>query len=348
MQPAFRSTKAAWSFCILIALLLALPMLLALVGYPSREQAYASLYGDAGPVGMHVAEIYHDPGDVDVLLLGSSLVRQGVDREAIERELSARLGRPARVRMMALNWQGLDQMYFLLSDYLKTHRVRLILWNPPVPGSRVLEPHVQAFRWIRFGESSDIVAGLPLRYRLALYGDMVLGAPRELLAEIRPNRIGSEEMKLTQPPTHTGYYGADFVSETPDPAPVPPLSETCQQQPYPLIEKTGMPFTPYETYFARRILALARTNNARIALMHLPIDSEKGKSLMPERSLFNAPEFAGIPFIGVSSKTLFTGIDDARFTHFYLDQHFNSNGRTLFTRAVLPAIVQVYEKGACQ
>jgi len=345
MFPAFRSTKSAIGFCVLLISLLGLPLVTSWLGHPSREQAYAALTSEAGPVGMHVREIYADPGDVDVLLLGSSLVRAGVDRDAMEQALAAHLKRPARVRILAMNWQGIDFQYFLLADYLGHHRVGLILWNAPVPGSRNLEPHVEAFRWVRYGESSALLAGLPWRYRMALYGDMVLGAPREILTHLRPNQLGPDEMQFLQSPEAVGYYGQKFIPEPADLALAPPLEVTFQEPPYPLVREKGKPFDFYETYFAKRILMLAAENHTRIAMLHIPIDSERGLDSMPERSRLDGALDSQAPFIGVTSAALFLGVPADRFQHFYTDQHFNTNGRALFTRAIMPAVLKAYDGG---
>src|ERR1039458_8167546 len=205
MLPVFRSIPSVASFCVLLIGLLCLPLVTSWVGHPPREQAYAGMSDAAGPIGVDVREIFRDPSHADILCFGTSLVRAGIDEPTVEQALSAHLGRPAHIEMLALNWQGLDLQYFLLRDYLNTHHADLIVWNLPVPGSRHVEPHVEAFRWMRFGEYSDALSGLPLRYRLALYGDMVLGAPRELLSHLRPNLLSQEEIAAQITSDRAGY-----------------------------------------------------------------------------------------------------------------------------------------------
>ena len=235
MLPAFRSTSSAITFCFLLITLLSLPLVTLSIGHPPREQAYAGLTSEAGPVGMHVREMFRDPSDADVLFLGSSLVRAAIDKPALEQALSTHLGRPAKVDILALNWQGIDLQYFLLRDFLQAHHVGLIVWNLPVPGSRSLFPHVEAFRWARFGEYSDALSGLPIRYRLALYGDMVLGAPRELLSHLRPNLLSREESDFHDHGVEAGYYGAKFVPQPADLGFVPALGQLYEAPPYPQV-----------------------------------------------------------------------------------------------------------------
>jgi len=344
MLPAFRSISSVASYCGLLTGLLCLPLVTLWVGHPSREQAYAAMSTEGGPIGAHVREVFRDPSDADVLFVGSSLVRAGVDEPTVERALSAHLGRPAHVAMLALNWQGLDLQYFLLRDYLNTHHAGLIVWNLPVPGSRNVEPHVEAFRWVRFGEYSDALSGLPLRYRLALYGDMVLGAPRELLSHVRPNLLGREETEYEIRSEKTGYYGGKFVEEPADLAAAPTVEQSYEDPPYDLVHAEGKPLNTYEDHFARKILELAAERHTKIVLLHIPIDSEQGLDYMPERSRWVDSLHTDAPMIGATSAVLFKNVDKARFHDFYRDQHFNINGSLLFTRAMLPAILKAYDE----
>jgi hypothetical protein len=350
MQPAFRSTTSAIGYSILLAVLLMLPLVTSWVGHPPREQAYAALSEEAGPIGMHVQVLFHDQENVDVLLLGSSLIRYGIDVPTMEAYMRARLGRPVHVRILAMNWQGMDMEYFLLRDYLSLHHPSLILWNTPVPGARHLEPHVEAFRWVRFGEFSDSLEGLPARYRLALYGDMVLGAPREMLTHLRSNKVAYNKLRLYSSmleagyygAPEAGYYGAPYIRESVDGFAPPALSSTYQLAPYALIRQTGKPLDAYESHFAGKILSLAAEKQIRVALLHIPIDSERDLNYMPERSTFKGQVYPDTPFLGVTSSVLFGTMDDARFRHYYLDQHFNRNGQLLFTKAILPAVMKAY------
>jgi hypothetical protein len=332
------------SFCLLLAGLLCLPVVTLWLGHPSREQAYAGMPAEAGKIGANVHEIFHESSSADVLFVGSSLVRAGIDEPTVEHALSAHLGRPAHVAILALNWQGLDLQYFLLRDYLNTHTAGLVVWNLPVPGSRHVEPHVEAFHWIRFGEYSDALSGLPFRYRLALYGDMVLGAPRELLSRVRPNLLSTEEIAAQMTSDRIGYYGRSFVAEPIDTATMPTLDESYEAPPYALVHATGPALSPYEAHFARKILGLVQEKHSALVLLHIPIDSEEGLAYMPERSSWPDTLHTDAAMIGVPSSVLFDNVDRATFHDYYRDQHFNINGSMLFTRSILPAILKAYDE----
>ena len=343
MFPAFRSSWSALGYCAVLIALLVLPIVNSVIGHPPREQAYAGLTEEAGPIELHIHELFHDPQNADIVLLGSSLLGAAIDVPTLETELTARLGRPAHVVVLAMNWQGLDMQYYLLRDYLAHHRATLAIWNPPEPGARHLEPHVEAFRWLRFGEYSDALRGLPIVYRLAIYGDMVLGAPRELLSHFRPNMLDPEKTVPKASSGETGYYGAPFVPEKLDPRQVPPLELTYETSPYPLVRQAGQPLNSYEQHFATQIVELLETSRTPLALLHIPMDSEYGLAYIPDRSKFEDTVPSTDPLIGVSSNALFGDMSRTQFRHFYRDQHFNINGRLRYTNAIMPAILRAFD-----
>jgi hypothetical protein len=344
MLPAFRSKASVLSFCALLITLLLLPLVTNWVGHPPREQAYAGMEDTAGLVGVHVREMFRDPGDPDVLVLGSSLVTAGVDAPTVERALSQHLGRQAHVEILGLNWQGVDLQYFLLRDYLAAHHPKLIIWNPPFPGSRDIEPHLKAYHWVRYGEYSEALTGLSLRYRMTLYGEMVLGAPRELLSHLRRNRVGEDELHARLLLENTGYYGRPFVPQSIDSLPLPSLQQTYEEAPYTLVNVTGKPLNPYEYHFAQEILKLTKGSKIPLALIYIPTDIDLGKQTIPERNDFPELLHMNAPLIGAPAAALFQGMDKDHFDNFYRDQHLNSNGNRLYTQSILPAVLKAYDE----
>ena len=343
MLPAFRSKHALLDFSLLLLVLLCLPLILASIGHPSREQAYNGMSPESGALGAHIEELFHDPQGADILFLGSSLVRSDVDLDEVRRGLSDHLGHPATVKALCMNWQGLDLQYFLLRDYLSTHDAKLVIWNMPVPGSRNIIPHVQAFHFIRFGEDSDALAGLSPRYRLTLYGDMVLGSPRELLSMVRPNQMGEEELRQKISPQRKGYYGEPFV-ELPVDAPNLSLSQTLEQAPWPRVRAVGPPLRPYEQHFAKKIVQLLHDKGVALAFLHVPLDGERRSEVLPERGDWLKVLGTTAPMIGPDSADLFAKVSDRDFFSYYSDQHMNSNGAAIYTRSTLAAILRCYDE----
>jgi hypothetical protein len=335
MRPAFRTRQDALFWSLLLLTLLALPLLIDGIGLAPRVEAYKTVGTNAGTIGGVIRDIYGPQTNGDIVFLGSSLVEAGIDREMVSREF------PGNVAVLALNWPGLDLQYFLLRDYLERRKVRLVVWNLPEPHSRAYDaPHIQAYRWIRWGEYQEALAGLPLSYRLSLYGEMVLGAPRQVLSRIRPNLEGSEALNVEPRQMFSGYNQAAFVRDAIEHPGVahslPPESAT--------VTVVGPAPGAYQMHFARQIASLARQHGCAVVLLHMPIDAEYGQTTVPELDDWAKQLGGGLKLIGIPSAELFAGLDKTRFLHFYRDAHLNQNGAEAFTRAILPALREAYEQ----
>jgi hypothetical protein len=347
MLPAFRSTRSVLAFCALLIFLLGLPVILSWIGLPPREEAWSGVSTHAGAVGNVVRTIYDDQQDVDVLFIGPSILRRGVDPVPIEQALSAHLGRPAHVAVLSMVWAGADLQYFLLRDYLDRHHPRLIVWNAPGPTSSSNEPHVQAYRWMRYGEDKEAYAGLPLFFRIQVYGEMVLGAPKELLYKLRPNMLSDQEKadpngEDVRENINTGYHKASFVRDT-----VPMGSERQAKllaDTSSLFHVEGAPPEAYELNYLRKIVKLTDKRGCTLVLLHVPTDAEYGNSEIPEIENWSrlfGPEYN---IIGTPATALFAGLGHDRFLHFFSDSHLNANGRQVFTEAIIPSILEAYDQ----
>jgi hypothetical protein len=353
MHPAFRSNKSALAFCALLIVLLALPVILSWIGPPSRKEAFSSISNQAGPVGYETKTIYDDPRDADVLLVGSSMIRTDLQPERIESALSAHLGRPAHVALLAMSWPGVDSQYYMLRDYLEHHHATLIVWNQPQANAFNNEPHVQSYHWVRYGQYNDAWKGLPPLFRVYLYAEMVLGAPRELLSMIRPNLIGPDEQTQeanavfvhADPERKVGYNGAPFV---PDTAPVGSAHEKLLLPlSSPEVAVTGPYPGKYQIHYMREFAKLAQQHHSEIVFLHLPQAFEYGDTTIPE--LASWPKILGRDYqlIGAPAGELFPGVSRERYLHFYLDDnHLNNNGEAWITDKITPSILEAYDEAA--
>jgi hypothetical protein len=344
MQFALRSNRSALGLLLILGFLLLLPVIVFWIGPPPRIEAYRSMSTATGTVGSVIQAIYQSPGNSDIVFLGSSLVVASVSQSQVQDALSRHLGRTANVQILAMNWPGLDIQYFMLRDYLNLHTARLIIWNPPEPHSRAYEyPHIQAYRWLRYGEYSDALTGLPFKFRLALYGEMVVGAPRQLLSLVRSNLTEDEATGIDPGLAKTGYLGAPFV-----PNDTLPGERASSVQLLPLHSQTisavGPAPGPYQMHFARLILKLARDHSCKIVLLHVPLDAEFADMSVPELTEWEDQSGSGPMMIAAPSAQLFAGMDRREFLHFYRDAHFNENGTRYFTGAILPALLKAYDQ----
>jgi hypothetical protein len=113
----------------------------------------------------------------------------------------------------------------------------------------------------------------------------------------------------------------------------------------PRFDFNGYPLGPYHQYWARQIGALIRQYNVFFLLLHIPEDTETGNTRVPERMFW--PEAVGLPstpILAIPSATLFGNVNEDRVKNYYYDEHFNDNGKELFTRAVTPTILNLYAR----
>ncbi|MDE1178123.1 MAG: hypothetical protein PW789_16215 [Edaphobacter sp.] len=352
MFPAVWSNKHAVALIVVIATLLSLPVLMHVVGLPPRGSVYSGIRVETGTGPQDEFTIFEEKGPVDILFVGSSLLVRGVDRDYIQQQLSAQLGRPARVRYLALKWQGLDMQYMLMRDFLEHHAAGMVIMNMPTDALIGDSPHIQAYRWMRWGEFPQSTAGLAMRERLAIYGAEVLGAPRQIVNYIRPNRLVTDPAMVAKLGSQSdygavGYFGGPFVPEPRTPPAFAPASMIAQGAGDANFDFHGKPLGPYHQYWARKIGDLVKQYHVPFAMLHIPEDTEKGSITVPERMYW--PEVMGVPdapVIGLPSATLFHSTPSAEVDNYYYDQHFNDNGREFFTRAVTPTILQLFSQEA--
>lgn len=351
MLREFSSPRQALAFCLLVAALLASPLLLLRVGLPPRAEVYRGVTLEAGNYGFLEAQIFEEKEDLDIAFVCSSLLARAIDAPHVQRELSKRLGREARVILLGANWQGLDLQYVLLRDLLEHRRVRMVVMSMPIPTYTSDRPHVQAFRWLRYGEFPEVIGGLPLGSRTTLYADFVLGAPRQWLSLLRANQVDpaltlSPALGTRYDEVGFGYYGAPWVAERTSPPAIPAASMIYTPETRERFAFDGPALGPFQRHFAEAVGALVQQYGVHLTLLHVPIDSEQGSHRVPERMLWSEVIHAPLSIVGVPSAELFQGVPGDRFLHHYHDQHFNANGTRLFTRVVTPALLDLYAEPA--
>lgn len=345
MLPAFRSNKSILGFCALLAATLVLPQLLYHLGLPQREESYKAMpIRGAGFPAAQARTIFVDPKDADIVLLGSSIVRSAVSATQLEQAVHASTGRSVHVVVLALSFQGFDQDYQLLQDYLARHKApALVLWSMPRPvRASLTSPHCNSFFWWHQGDNDNVMAGLPIRDRLAILGEMILGAPRLALAKYRPNRLGAHEGGDPQTGDRTGYMDSRFIEDALDPPTHDPSSLLLSRdQVY--IDRSNEELDSYQLHFALKVVQLLHERGSSIVfLAHIPSGDDYGTRIIPEMAwwpgLLNVPA----PVLGISADDAFGRVSRERYRHFFRDVHMNQNGQRLFTSAIAPTILEIY------
>jgi hypothetical protein len=346
MAPAFQSTGQALRFVLLLLGLLMLPTVLALGRLPSRDQVYDGVPLSNGPFPFISQQVFREGADIDVLVVADSVLWVGLDAPYLQHTLSATLGRPAKVLVLAANWPGMDLRYSLLRDILARRRVGMVVLSPPRPGSEGDRPHMQAFRWLRFREDQSLSEGLSLKSRVSVYAAEVLGAPRQALNLVRPNLVYDLDRVsggLGSKKVDEGYRGAAFERVQPTNAFVLPAEEMIRSpRSAGTFRITGPELNPYQLHFMHLIGELLSARQVPLVVLHVPLAKERGSAVVSQQAEWT--EAFGVPatVIGVPSGVLFDDISDVQFYRYYYDDHLNHNGSELFTHAVAPAITRTY------
>jgi hypothetical protein len=227
---------------------------------------------------------------------------------------------------------------------MEHRRVKVLVIAAPAWVHRSNQPHVQLFRVVRYGDYPGALDGLGFRSRLAVYADYELGAPRQALSLLRPNLVAPDAGRARATRVSIGYQGGPFVPhEVLDPA-VPPRESIDSDKSRDLFRFDGPPLSPYQLHFLRKTAELAREHGALLVILHLPSPSERGSMIVPDRKLMPEIFGDGVFFVGVPSARLFRNVPDSQFLDYYQDEHVNLNGSDLFTRAINPALIEIYER----
>jgi len=361
MTPAFSSPRQTAAFALLLALLLASPVLVAKTGWLNRRDVYPAMPVKTGPFAWIQQQIYSRTDDVDIAFLGSSHIWYGVDTAYVQKQFNETTGREGQVITLGWCWPGYDAAYAIARDLLQHRHVRMLVIDDEDNPAYDDAPHVESSHWLRMGENSDVMAGLPLPDRFNLYGGMVLGTPRNLLSVLRPN------LMETVAESSTGYWNQTFGtqdfseqrgclrvrknSETdPNFAPfAPPLratpSDTTVYSPQTAdsFAFTGPPLRPYHLFFARKLAQLCRENGTRLVILHVPTLKDSALATIPERTPWEKTLGAPVDDIGIPGAKLFDGVSSSDVRRFFFnDTHLNLNGQERFTPLVTPALLKLY------
>jgi hypothetical protein len=344
-RPAFATRAQALRFALLLVALLAGPIVFARF-WPGVRVPLHRLTDHAGLFALQ-ERVYDDSRpDLDILFIGDSFLRFGIDAAYVEQELSKALGRPARVLTFGFQHRGEEVYYLALRDLLAHHkRPKLLVVDLPEPFLNLDRPHPWDWEIVSPGESPSFYEGLGWRYRFPLYAEQVLGMPRTLFSLLHER--GSASIK---PDDHgsmlrdEGFEGAPFATYSPPPPPLAP-----EQIIYSETTKGGWRFEnqtllPYADNFDRKLMRLAVENDIPIAELEVPLYSRRKLNEVIE--LTNWPAYFGAPIhmLGIPPTQLFAGLSDDEVKKLYWNDHMNANGSHYFTKAIMPALVQLYRE----
>jgi hypothetical protein len=350
LRPAFRSNVAAVWFLVLIVFALLLPKIIWSTGLISRLHSYEILPDRLGAYSFMSDEIFQKKEDLDILFIGSSIVWNGVDTPHVQQGLSQRLGREARAVTFGYSFNSIDTSYALLNDLLERRRVRLVVLS--IPRLTFTEgPSPTACKFLRYDPNSEVFEGLPLEAKLSLYACDVLRSPRDLLTLTRPNSRSespyADTLGAFKREVGMGDNPRKFEKFSPA---LPSLaagdmiySDSTRER----FEFTEKEIPAYQTYHLEKIIELLRAKKVPFAILNVPQYSERKNNKVAELRDWRARFGSDTPLIGISPSTLFAGLGEKEVEKLHADhEHFNANGCELYTRAILPAILDVYSNHA--
>lgn len=350
LQPAFKTNVGAVWFLVLVVFTLVLPKIITSTDLISRRHSYEILPENLGAYSFMSDEVFDKKEELDILFIGTSIIWNGVDTPQVQRALSEHLGRPAQTVTFGYSFNSFDISYSLLRDLLERRRVRLVVLS--IPRLTYPEgPSATAFKFLRYDENPEIVAGLPLQSKISLYACSVLRSPRDLLTIARPN----SPVESAYSETFGAFKREVGMGEDPSTferfAPQAPLLQGTDliysDSTKDLFKFTNTRIPAHQDYYLERVVELLRENGVPFAILNVPQYSERRRDKVVELENWQERFGTDIPLMGIPPTTLFAGLSEKEVEKLHGDhEHFNLNGCELYTDAILPAILEVYSKHA--
>jgi len=354
MRPAFSSPKSVFSLSLLLALLMALPELVSSTGWKDRRDIYPAIPLSQGPFQWVQEKIFGAAGEIDVVFMGSSHIWSGVDAPYVQRKLTERLGRTAKVITLAWPWAGLDAEYIVARDLLENHHVQMLVIDDTGGGDH---PHLNSSRWFRIGSNSETLDGLPLLPRARLYSSAVLGMPRQLLSFLRPNKLDdhfngrlNDSVSYASIRQNLGALRVPVIWGAPSFAPFQPHGNAKPDDTliYSQATRSQFQFAPapnvYQLHFARKLAQLCKERGTRLVILKMPVFGEDGPIIVSAPEL--SPDLLGssVDVVGIPPQLLWSGVNAGEVKKLFVNLvHLNQNGMEMFTPLVTGALLRIYE-----
>jgi len=357
MRPAFASQKTIFSLSLLLAIIMALPALVSSTGWKDRRDIYPAIPLSQGPFQWVQEKVFGETGDIDVVFMGSSHIWSGIDAPFVQRKLSERLGRPAKVFTLAWPWAGIDAEYIVGRDLLERRHVRMLVIDDTGGGDH---PHLNSSRWFRIGSDSEAMQGLPLLPRARLYSSAVLGMPRQLLTFLRPNKLDdhfngrlNDSVSYASIPQNLGALRVPMIWDAPRFVPFQPRGNAKPDDTlvYSQATRSQFRFPPapnvYQLHFARKLAQLCKARGTRLVILKMPIFGEDGPIVVSAPEL--SPNLLGpsVDVVGIPPRLLLSGVSAGDVKKLFVNSvHLNQNGMEMFTPLVTGALLRIYESPA--
>jgi len=359
VAPAFTTRGHAISFIALLVGLILGPSLLERLWPADPSKIYKAI-----PLSYvnyhHIGETISAGGKIDVVVIGASDAWTALDVSFMQEELSKHLKRPARVVNLSTNWAGEDRHLQVLSDLLQRASVHLVLGTEN--DALQTTPHELAKFWWRGAAS---LSDLSRSVRAQFHFMSIVGLPRQLWARLisvdalepMPGYKSSlQKMRETlgflgevhgwKSHTEPNEKNRRKLTERIAPAPDLPVEKYF----YPGTENAEFKWQYYDynklfTSFTQKTNRLVKAHGGLYAAIAIPThfrDAPLDRVVI--RPLY-AKQARDWPVIGISMTQLFKGMSFDEMKDFYSNEsHLNVVGAKVFTRAMMPAVLKLYDQ----
>lgn len=272
------------------------------------------------------AEYIYDGRDIDVLFIGSSQLRSGIEHESLRESYHRATGNDIDTLTIGHNWDGLDLVYFKLRDFLEHNKANLVVVESPnYDPNDGNHPHPDTKFFFRIADDPEFFWGLPKTIALKLYAEQVLVAPRLLIGALlgetgrdaEHNRVARDRGSLLR---KQGFNGASFERFE--------ISKPCNLTVDNVLLPTdlpddklfGAPVQFWERHFLTAMDDLLRRHGTKAVFLRYPYMNFAGTGFVERNSDF--PAFWDA--YSLSNEQLF---EDHPLETFYHDNsHLNMNG----------------------
>ncbi len=346
MRAAFDGRTHLIFFTLSLLIILSSPYLLYRCNVFNLQNKYSSGSAKSVETGFIYKEITEAKEDVDMLILGPSTLWVGLNASLVQKALSQRLGRPAVVFTLGHNWRGDDLDYIFLRDISSQRKIKSLILQMPTEDQTMLYPHAHAYKYFSFFDDYGDVSELPFYHKFQLYAGTILNTPRQALNVLRPNKIEKSSVEI--------FFGTKRkIEETVKNVPssieslirnqfsaADSVYDPSKQNQY---RFTHTPMTEYQTFFLKKLTAMAKDKNISLIVLNIPMLHEAEENQISEREDWSRYFGITLSMVGMSPAKLFGGLKIDQIKIFYSDDHhLNPNGTDYFTQAVIPGILKSY------
>lgn len=316
----------------------------------TRSERYETVPSNGGNFVFLKHQLFTETSDIDVAFIGSSQVWQGIAAKKIESELSVKLGRPAKVLVLACNWSGPDVIYTILNDLLSHRRVKLVMLQ--IPHAGLGGPHY-TLRWIGHNFRDKNIETNPAaqyfsRYdKMQLFAADMLGMPWIIQRTLLPQKSHLSSYGWSIDPNGSLPVASTMVGTPVQPNLAATLPKLHSDTDF-VLERKDFNFYQAEisTYLAAYLKGIRDVTShykTRLAFFEIPRFDQKTECAVPFgheiSQIFSQEEYT---FIGMPACQFFKSLPEFDWRQFYADTfHMNKEGMTYFADILIPSIQKI-------